>query len=90
MMFMASFLAVIESIPPSVWPYVAAGLSLVVLNWIIRDAVASGIAEGLRTAQDDISAAVAEGIRDVQDDISAPVKNTLRRDLISHESVFPA
>jgi hypothetical protein len=83
-------LAVIETIPPSVWPYVAAGLFLIFLNVLIRDAVASGIAEGIRTAQDDISAAVAEGIRDVQDDISAPVKKTLRRDFVSRESVFPA
>jgi hypothetical protein len=89
MMLMGPFVAVPDSIPQSVWPYVAAGFFLIFLTWLIRDAVASGIAEGIRNAQDDISAAVAEGIRDVQDDIRAAVTEDLSRELVKRERVFP-
>jgi hypothetical protein len=60
-----------------VWPYAAIGVILKVLIWLIRDAVTSGILQGIRIAQDDISRAVEEGIRNAKDDISVAIKEGL-------------
>jgi len=60
-----------------VWPYAAIGVILKVLTWLIRDAVTSGILQGIRIAQDDISRAVEEGIRNAKDDISVAIKEGL-------------
>jgi hypothetical protein len=47
------------------WPFLAAGLLIMYLSWLVREAVAAGIAKGLESL--DISGAVEQGIRNAKD-----------------------